>query len=674
MSIENNLDQSFIDFIDGTPFSKKFDDVYFSKQDGLQESHYVFLQHNQLAERWSSLDQNDDTNFVIAETGFGTGLNFLNAWQLWQQTPTDNHHLTFLSVEKYPLNRTEISQALAVWPELSELANQLLEQYPCPSEGVHFLSFGNVSLKLFIGDINNAYEAWLCPKRTNSETSQSTTGCVDAWFLDGFAPSKNPDMWSDSLFTNMTKLSHNQTSFATFTCAGKVRRGLEAAGFTTQKTKGFGYKREMLSGHYTSSDQTPENQQPSESNWFYKPNYQTESKEVIVIGAGLAGCHTARALANTGWQVSLIDSQEKIANGASGNRQSILYSRLSWPTDYLTQFNLSALQYALNFYSQQLTRSPKKLGKLCGVLQLAYNQQEQQRLQQLAEHFKNISHDFCQYLTRAEACELTEVDLKHDALYFPQAGYLQPKAICEDLINHPNIKLFLNTQITKVNFENAWQASSSDKTFTSSAVVICTAQNNLFETSPTFPLKIIRGQVSHMPENECSSKLKHVLCHQGYIAPSLDGKHDIGATFTLHEQTQDVLLADHAANLKQLAGVAPELVIDSSVESYSGRTGFRCSSTDYMPIVGAVPNEEVLTTEFSDLRKRAKKNIQANACEQAGLFINIAHGSRGLSSTPLCAAHIASLLNQQVSPLSKKMQRDLHPARFLIRQLKRREI
>lgn len=215
------------------PYSSLFNDVYFSSDDGLAETNYVFLQGNILAERFNTLDQ-----FTIIETGFGTGLNFLCAAQLWLSIAPAQATLHFISVEKHPLSLHDLVKALQLFPSLQPLAAHLIAQYPqILSEKTISLFNQRVKLTLMIGD-----------------ASQCLSGFqhkADAWFLDGFAPAKNPDMWGETLFAQMARLSHTQTTFATFTSAGAVRRGLQAAGFKINKCAGFGKKREMLHGCFT---------------------------------------------------------------------------------------------------------------------------------------------------------------------------------------------------------------------------------------------------------------------------------------------------------------------------------------------------------------------------------------------------------------------------------------
>jgi tRNA 5-methylaminomethyl-2-thiouridine biosynthesis bifunctional protein len=225
-----------IEWRDNQPYASLFQDVYFSTDHGLQETEYVFLQGNALNQRWKNLDQ---LTFTIAETGFGTGLNFLCAAKLWLALAPKNAQLHFISTEKYPLSQADITRALALWPELDLISTALLANYTLTSQSDAplILFESRIKLSLLIGDASQVLK-----------TLNHSHTIVDAWFLDGFSPAKNPDMWQPALFKQMAALSNTQSTFATFTSAGDVRRGLIAAGFAVQKRTGFGKKREMLTG------------------------------------------------------------------------------------------------------------------------------------------------------------------------------------------------------------------------------------------------------------------------------------------------------------------------------------------------------------------------------------------------------------------------------------------
>lgn len=293
----------------GTPVSQQFDDVYFSNQDGLAETRHVFLQGNGLPQRWLTGSRPD---FTVAETGFGTGLNFLTLWQAHRAfrlayPDRGPSRLHFISFEKYPLRRDDLRAAHAAWPELAELSEQLYAVWPDALPGCHRLHPApHITLDLWFGDVNA-----LLP-----QLPDGLHGHVDAWFLDGFAPAKNPDMWTPALFNTMLRLARPGATFATFTAAGFVRRGLSQAGFEVSKVKGFGQKRECLAGQRPAALPPDVLQAPR-----YARPAARRPEEVALIGGGIASALCALALQRRGSRVTLYCADPQAAQGASGNRQ-----------------------------------------------------------------------------------------------------------------------------------------------------------------------------------------------------------------------------------------------------------------------------------------------------------------------------------------------------------------
>jgi len=231
--MKNPTVQAALEWRDGLPYSPAFGDVYFSSDNGQLETEYVFIQGNALISRWQLLA---DETFTILETGFGTGLNFLCACKAWLEYAPAHAVLHFTSVEKFPLSTPDMHKALLHWQTLQATADALLTHYDT------LLDIGTVSL------FNNRVRLQVLFGDATARLSDLNIK-ADAWFLDGFAPSKNPEMWQPALFEQMARLSYTGTTFATFTSAGIVRRGLTAAGFKVIKKPGFGRKREMITGH-----------------------------------------------------------------------------------------------------------------------------------------------------------------------------------------------------------------------------------------------------------------------------------------------------------------------------------------------------------------------------------------------------------------------------------------
>ena len=661
----------------GQPLSTSFGDVYFSKANGLEETRHVFLQHNQLAQRWATLAAT--SHFTIAETGFGSGLNFLAARDLWLRFAPKTAQLHFVSVEKYPLLKSDLARALALWPELAQFANQLVEAYPViVGPGFHRLKFidGRINLTLIIDDAAAGFEKLLAsPHPLFARTGVK----VDAWFLDGFAPAKNPAMWSDQLFANISKLSDADTTAATFSAAAIVKNGLQAAGFSIEKVAGFGRKREMVKARFAQTPVAPQPEDfinnrsfsPYPPAWAVNPNPPHTNKSLLVIGGGLAGCHTARSLAERGWQVRILDRQAQLAQEGSGNPQGVLYAKLSPLDEPQAAFNLAALQYAMHFYQPLWNR----IGNRCGVLQLAYKAAEARLHEHLRSRYEN-AEGLVQFLNAEEASNLAAIPLAHGGLYFPQAGWIDPRKLCAYLVDHANISVQYDTEVTALyTRDQAWVAETNRGEYLAPVVVIASACNatNL-EPAKHLPVKAIRGQVSFIPQTHASPSLAKVVCAEGYIAPAQEGQFCTGATFNLQDASTELRMEDQQTNLDNLADYAPAFRQQLANLPLAGRVGFRCTLPDYLPVVGPLPDIEKMQSDFALLRKNARAGIAASGTYLKGLYINIGFGARGLAYTPICAELLAAHINNEPIPMPRELANALNPARFVIRDLIRNKI
>jgi tRNA 5-methylaminomethyl-2-thiouridine biosynthesis bifunctional protein len=691
--LERHPDRAGVAFDEqGQPYSSQFDDVYFSRESGIDESCYVFLQHNQLAERWQALA--GGSTFVIGETGFGTGLNFLVAWELWQRAAPRSATLHFVSVEKYPLSRIQLQQALALWPQLAHLAEPLIQAYPpMPGQDFHRLVFenGRVQLTLIFDDAVAGLQQLLpltTPGPNTLVQKPSWDGeplQLDAVFLDGFAPAKNPAMWSQPLFDTLARLSGPSTTFATFTAAAVARHGLKDAGFSVTKVPGFGRKRHMLWGQFSPELATPEPTPTTSDTRLAKPRgiesawYLTAAiekpgnpKELIIIGAGLAGCHTARALAERGFRVTVLE-RGTIASGASGNPQGVVYAKASNRDQPLTRFNVTALQFACRYYQTQTGYA--SCGAGCGVVHVAQSARQAEEYRLFAKAFAN-EPEFVQWLDQAGSEAECGVPLISGGLLFPQAGWLNPQALCRELLNHSSITCKEQRAVAQIAYaDGQWQAfgASGEVHAEAPRLVIANARDALqLEQTAHLPLKAIRGQVTEAEESKTSQHLTHVLCGSGYIAPASKGVHCLGASFNLHETSPAPNEADDVQNLQQVADLSPALTDWPAVRS--GRVSFRCTTPDYLPIVGLAPSAPDFLQRFAKLRRSAKTIVDDTGSFYPGLYVNVGHGSRGLTYAPLCAELLASLITAAPLPLSRNMVKYLHPARFLIRDLKRRRL
>lgn len=681
----------------GLPVSSQFDDIYFSTSSGIDESRYVFIDGNRLPERWQQLEKK--STFNIGETGFGSGLNFLVAWQLWESlTATQNNQLHFCSVEKYPLTQSDLKKALDLWPQLKTYSDELIAAYPPqPLDGIHQLLFnqGKVTLTLYFGDAVEGFSQ-LAPIGEASRkiaalncANGTSAPSINAWFLDGFAPAKNPEMWSDDLFAKIKNLSSYDTSLATFTVAGVVRKGLIAADFKCEKIKGFGRKREMLIGQFSAKNSPLENEHSEKVNTFKKRDSLEHSwhliskphikkiKHCIVIGGGLAGCHTAFALAQKNIAVTIIEKKPSLATQASGNRQGVVYSKLSPFQDPLSTFNLNTQIYADRFY--KIHDGYQTCGDQCGVLHLAITPRQKQLYKQFGDRF-NRQKDFAQWLSKEECQYIAGVQTHYPALYLPKSGWLDPVKLCNRLTQHPLINIKYQEDIKTLHHDSVWHISnaSGECICQADALVIANAHDaQKFTQSQHLPLKQIRGQVTHIASEHVPSTLKSVLCGDGYIAPAHENVYTFGATFGIKDSNVSMTTEDHVQNLDKLSTLSPDfdgLSQDVNPQTLAGKVGFRCTTPDYFPIVGPVAHFDDMTTSFALLRKKAKTIIDEPGSYHPNLYCNVAYGSRGLCYAPLCAQLLANIISGDFLPIDRTLYRYLHPSRFLIRDLMRNKI
>jgi len=640
----------------GRPYSRVFDDVYFSDQSGLDETRYVFIEQNRLAERFAALPQGG--RLVIGETGFGTGLNFLCAWQVFEQHAAAGARLHFVSVEKYPLSPADLQRALALWPELKVFADQLLAQYVAIHQGFQRLTLdnGRVTLTLLIGDA--------------LEQLPQLDARIDAWFLDGFAPAKNPDMWTAEVFAELARLSAPGASISTFTSTGWVRRLLNAAGFKMKRTPGIGHKWEILRGEFLGWPQETPAPAPDKP-WFARPAPLPGERRALVIGAGLAGCASAASLAARGWQVTLLERHADIAQEASGNPQGVLYLKLSAHGTALSQMIISGFGYTRRLL-EHLQRG--RDWDDCGVLQLAFNAKEAERQMQLAQAFPV---DLLHLIDQPEAQALAGIGLAHGGLFYPEGGWVHPPALCQWQAAHPQIQLLTHhdaLQLRKV--EGQWQAWDGEHLLASAPVVVLAgaAEIQRFPESAGLPLKRIRGQITRLAQTPQSQSLGTVVCAEGYVAPARFGEHTLGASFDFKSEDLTPTTAEHLGNLAMLEEISHDLVTRLEIdrldpESLQGRAAFRCTSPDYLPIVGPLADEQAFAQAYAALGKDARQVPDIPCPWFDGLYVNSGHGSRGLITAPLSGELLAAWLDNEPLPLPRSVAEACHPNRFALRRL-----
>ncbi len=608
------------------PRSTAFEDVYFS-DDGAAETRHIFLAGNGLPARFNSL------RFSIGELGFGTGLNFLCAWDAWTKAEKPpGARLSFFSVEAFPLGADDMARAHEAWPEFGPLAARLRERLPPPHPGFHHVGFGDVSLTLYYGDAR--------------EGLAQAEGGVDAWFLDGFSPAKNPAMWSEDIFKELARLSNPNATFATFTVAGGVRRALEAAGFEWEKRPGFGRKKQMLAGRI---DAPP--RETGRAPWFARPAPLTPGARIAVIGAGIAGASLAHALRAAGFTPSVYEASAP-ASGASGNPAGLVMPRLD-----------AGETSAGAFHALAYLHTVKLLGEIggavfnpCGVLLHAGSDKERERQEKLLAQ---------------GALPEGWMERREEGLFFPQGGVVDPPAFVAALLGETALIAEKVTALQET--ETGWRVVTAGSQEAFDAVVVANGLEALrFAQAAALPLAGSMGQVDWFPD---AAPPDHAQAFGPYAAPAPKfGERGsgaiIGATYAPAALDDRVQVTKEAtgSNIAAVAGALPDFAASLDAEASRPRASVRCTTPDRLPVCGPLPDWAAYTSVYEGLKTGKRQAYPAGAL-QPGLFILTGLGSRGLVTAPYAAALLAAELSG--TPTVSTLLQALHPARFYIRDLKR---
>ncbi|PPC05277.1 FAD-dependent 5-carboxymethylaminomethyl-2-thiouridine(34) oxidoreductase MnmC [Acinetobacter pittii] len=610
MNVSNRIQTAELDweFVDGIeiPISKQFGDVYFSKDNGLLETRHVFLNGNDLSERLANLK--DFEYFSVGETGFGTGLNILALWQLWQQVrPNNQSHLHAISVEKFPLSKADLIRALNVWDELKPLAEQLIEQYPLPIAGCHRLTFPKerFSIDLWLGDAQEIFP------------SMAKTKAVNAWFLDGFAPSCNPDMWEQNVLNNIVRLSGYGTTFASFSVAGILKRGLKTHGIDISRPRGFGHKREMLKAVWNLPESDKGSLELDQTHAL-----ATEQQHIAIIGAGVAGLSTAWAFAARGHQVTLYE-QTNALSGASGNPLALLNPKLCPIEQSHEHLMTLSWQHALNFYKN-------------------FNAFRPLQIQQIALKNADELLDLVnQYPAQVVTNSANSLETDYSSILLTEAGSVSPHQLRVEILQHPCINLKIAHVTALVSCENKVQLHTDNQIIAEADhVVVCCARESaaLFDSYPQ--LKPIRGQVSWVDNTFAPLPLNEAYSYGGYCMQLDAAQMILGASFYPNREDQDVLPEDHVHNFELIHSVFPEYAEKlPSPSTWQGRASIRAQSLDYFPLVGKMQENSRIATF-------------------AGL------GSKGFLFAPLCSEILVAQILGEACPVPDRLLQKLSPQRF----------
>ncbi len=594
---------------DGTPYSAAFDDVYHSASGALEQCRHVFLAGNDLLgdpARWRGRD-----SYTILETGFGLGLNFLATWQAWRNDPQRPRRLHFVSVEKHPFRAEDLRQLHTRWPELAELSAALTAAWPMLVPGLHRLHFddGRVTLTLGFGDA-----VTLLPNLALA---------ADALYLDGFAPAKNPAMWSGGIAEALAALAAPGASLATWTVLEEVMAQFAAAGFALEKRPGFGTKRYMLSGR-----------KPGEAS-IANPT----DRRIAIIGAGAAGSSAAQRLAARGYEITVFESAAEPAQGASGNTAGVFR-----PLPSLDDARLARLLRASFLYGRRhIATLAGVRHHPCGVLHIARDARHEATQRRVCAE-QAPPPELVRFVERDEAARIAGWPVAMGGWWFGSGGWINPPSLCRANLDGINAR-FCTTVDRIERVGELWHLVAADGTLIAAAPRVVLASGiDIIRMRPGFPVRIGRGLVSHLPEAAVPA-FDIVATRQGYVTPAVDGIHCAGATLTPDDTDPGMRLDDHIENLTRLNITLPGYGDGLDAKKLAGRVGFRPMSPDRQPIVGRL--------------------------DQEGLWTINGFGARGLVWASLCAELLASQIAGEPLPLEADLVAALDPDRFRERAKRR---
>jgi len=643
----------------GLPFSEDYGDVYFSDEDPQGENLHVFIKGNNLETRFS---KTESKRFTLGELGFGSGLNFLLSWQEWLRTIGKSRSLHYVAFELHPLSKMQLGACHKLWPELKELSEALIEQWPEACAGCHRLLFdGDVILDLHFGDALSQLSR--LPTRSG----------IDAWFLDGFSPSKNRNLWDVKLVSEITRVSDQGATLTSYSAAGDLRRALEQCGFRTQKTTGFGRKRHMLQAVLEKSDvHAASGSSPSEQN----PSCQNSTPEqVAIIGGGLAGCSLAYSLNLRNIKSTIIECGPTLASGASGIPQFALRPRLFQEHSPLSEFYLLSYLFAYRLL-QSLQKEENIPWANCGVYQQLQAQNKSSGL-----NIEKLESLYPETVLSFKNCEFSNTQgngSKENDFYFSHGGWVIPEVLCNTLATLSNAEVALNTEITKLErlADNWITTDRNQQTAQFSTVILANSQGilSLAQTEP-LPLESLSGQVSFVSGSGTTGKINSVLCGKRTLFPETqtnESQHLIAASYRRSTQMHKLAKDDQENIALMIDSLSDPQLIGRTVKDSA--IAVRSNTLDRSPLVGAVPNFSVVSKELGELSRNARIEMDIQNADQLywpELYLSAGHGSNGLATCFLSAEILASMITNEFSPVNEDVLFALNPIRFKVRDLKK---
>lgn len=626
------LSSSDLEWRGVTPVSQEYNDVYFSVEGGLDESEHNFINATGLPHAWMGRE-----HFTIAETGFGTGINFLATWALHQKQNSGGT-LTFISCEKHPLSEDVLSETHSHFPSLTSLSGELRASYPPTSSGFHLRLFdgGKVRLLLLFGDA--------------AEMFAKLNAKIDAWYLDGFTPTKNPDMWSADLFKQIGRLSTSGARLGTFTAARTVFDGLTDVGFTVSKSKGHGKKRNHITATFTSEEQpaTPQ------KTWHSSDNGR--SGDVLVVGAGIAGAATAAALRRMGRTVRVLSSE--LHECASEVPVAILSPRFIKDTSPHAAFLTTSTAHAL---ARQEIKS--NLLDPSGLTLHPSPEMDEKRMV-ATEAMLNWPTSWLRQDGKSQK--------------FDKSGTVKSAEVLAALLD--DIEMVSGTVKQMQNHADHWSVTLTDGSKLKASNIVIAAGMGCKDIEATADLPIIanRGQVGIFDAEKLCELPPETHSFGGYLSPEYtDGGKTVrllGSSFTkwpTSDTTWNVPRAEDRQHYIGRLNTATGSCISDDIEAEYQWIGLRATTSDHFPLVGPVPDWDAFKEHIAPYKYDTNIKLSGDTPYQKGLFVLTGMGSKGYQHAFLSAEVIASMITGTASPIPHDQEKVIAPARFLVKNTAR---
>ncbi|MSN96485.1 bifunctional tRNA (5-methylaminomethyl-2-thiouridine)(34)-methyltransferase MnmD/FAD-dependent 5-carboxymethylaminomethyl-2-thiouridine(34) oxidoreductase MnmC [Campylobacter sp. FMV-PI01] len=611
-------------FKSNTLFSDEFGDFYFNKSDPLGQSSYVFI--SAIDEIWDKKD-----SFIVAECGFGIGLNFLNLASRFENTTKTLH---YVSIEKYPFSKENLAKIYQKMGVFDKFSKRLIKKYPIFKDGLCRIYFSkNIILDIYFDDVKVALK--------NLDFK------ADIWFMDGFSASKNPQMWDLETIFCIKNLMLRDGILRTYSSTKSLKENLKNANFIVDVLKGFGLKREMISAKLIKEDEF------KKEIYYSRPLVKKNLKNVLIIGAGVAGLISGFKFKKAGFNVLIAEKESEVATNGSGNLVGALMPLITQKGVSLGKFHVKSFLMAGDFYK----KFAKKFIKFSGAKDFAFDEK-------LIKRYQNS--DFV----------LNLKDHPYPSVFIKNAATIRPKHMCEYFASLLRDEILLNYEF--INFkkvDDGYEVSFKNGDILKTDIIIFATgshseelfnkgENPKINLDDSVLISSVRGQVTHIKKQ---INTEFIINAKGYICPSYFDLQIIGATYDRGDYTKFLKDLDDIKNLESIK----EFIDKKDIKFIGSKVGFRSYSGDRFPLIGGICDVLWFKKNYSNLlwNKHKTSNLYPKYLEN--IYINSAHGSRGLGSAVLGAEILLDLVLNRPFCIDKNLVDEVNPARFLIRRLKK---